>query len=352
MSKDQNPRFGLSGRARLSDVAEAANVSLGSASKALSAPDSVRPKTLERVREAADRLGYFPSHAGRALASRSTRMIGVVMPSIYQPVYARFFHLMQDALLEHDYLALALSYDFDRSREHALIERLVRCGVDAVILIGTDHDPRTIALLEKTGVPYVFSWVSDDNVPAGSAGFSNRIAMHAVVAHLAGLGHKRIVMANGDTRDNERARARLAGVEEAAAAHAMTLVDVLTVPLTIAGGAQGYERLKPVRHGVTALICSADLVAAGALDAALRDGVAVPDELSITGFDAIEMAFLLRPALTTVKVPLDDLVAQTAQSVVAALKKDPLPPGHIFEARLVVGQSTGPARIGNGAALD
>ena len=335
----------VSRRPRLADVARLAGVSIGAASKAMSAPGAVRPRTLAAVQAAVEQLGYIPSDAGRALASRSSRMVGVVMPTLYHPVYATFFHTLQNTLAEQDYLTAALSHDFDREKEIILIERLVRRGVDALILIGTDHDDRTIELLEKMRLPHLFSWSSDEAPPKGAIGFSNQTAMRQLVEHLAGLGHRRVAMINGDIQHNERARWRLKGVRDATDEHGMELVRVATVPLTITGGLEGYREIDPVSNRITALVCSTDLVAAGALHGARQDGVVVPDDMSITGFDDIEIAELLTPALTTVRIPVRELATRTGHAIVAMLRGEHVPPSHVLSTRLIARESSGPARV-------
>jgi LacI family transcriptional regulator len=338
-SSEPRPR-----RVRLADVAEAAGVSLGAASKALSAPHAVRARTREAVQSAAERLGYIPNEAGRMLASRRTRMIGVVMPSLYHPVYAVYFHELQNRLAERHYLAMALSHGFDRAVETDLIARLVRKGVDALVLIGARHDPRTLALVERAEIASIFSWAGDEAPATGAVGFSDRAGMRMVVDHLAALGHRRIAMLNGDARDNERAHWRQRGVEDAAAAHGIDLAEVVTVPLTIQGGRDGLRRIDPARRGITAIVCSTDLLAAGVLHAAGRDGLAVPDALSVTGFDDIELAELLHPALTTLRVPVIELAAMTAELIIAALDGEARGASALLPVRLVVRNSTAAPR--------
>ncbi|WP_122401512.1 LacI family DNA-binding transcriptional regulator [Bradyrhizobium vignae] len=335
----------LASRPRLSDVASVAGVSLGAASKALSAPDAVRPATLRAVRRAVETLGYIPSGAARALASRSTRMVGVVLPTINNPVYATFVHELQKTLARQGLHLLALAHEYDRESEIRLIERLVSRSVDALIMIGTDHDDRTTSLLKKIGMPHIHCWSSDKAPRQGALGFNNQAAMIKVVDHLADLGHKRIAMIGGETWNNERAQWRLRGVQKAAAAHKMDLVKVATVPLTIAGGQIGYDQIDPVRNKITALICGTDLQAAGALHAARAGGVALPDQLSITGFDDIEMAALLSPALTTIRAPIAELAVTTGNAIIGMLQGEGIPKSLSLPTELIVRQSTGRAPV-------
>lgn len=329
-------------RARLSDVAKEAGVSLGAASKALSHPEAVRAKTLTAVRAAVEKLGYVPSDAARALASRSTRMIGIVLPTINNPVYAAFTHDVQKLLVNAGYVLLALAHEYDREREVALIERLVQRRVDALILIGSDHAQRTIDLLAGMQVPYLFAWAADSLSSSGAIGFSNQAAMTDVAEHLASLGHGTIAVLTGETGTNERARWRLAAIEAAATRLGLSIAAVETVPLTIAGGRDGFRRLAPLERGATALVCTTDIVAAGALAAAREDGIRVPEQISITGFDDIDLAEILTPALTTIRAPIADMARTVSERITRMLAGDMSFPSITLPTSLVIRDSTGP----------
>jgi len=327
-------------RPTLSDVAKVAGVSIGSASKALSDPAAVRAKTLSAVRMAADALGYIPNDSGRALATRRSLMVGVVLPTIDNPVYAAFVHALQKALIAHGYQLVALAHEYDRVAEDASIARLVRRGVDAVILIGTDHGTATTNLLERTRTPHLFCWSSDEAPPHRAIGFSNRAAMAAIVGHLVELGHRRIAVLGGEIKHNERARARLAGVGDAVVDG--MLAAAVTVPLTIAGGRAGFAQVRAAAPDATALVCMTDTIAAGALAAAREAGVRVPADMSITGFDDIDLAAVVSPGLTTVRVPIADLAAHTGAAIVAMLAGGAAPRSLVLPTQLVIRASTAP----------
>lgn len=339
----KSPKHNSPRRARLSDVAKEAGVSLGAASKALSHPTEVRAKTLAAVRAAVEKLGYIPSDAARALASRSTRMVGIVLPTINNPVYAAFVHDVQKLLVDAGYLLLALAHEYDRDREIALIESLVQRRVDALILVGRDHSPRTIDLLATMRVPHLFAWTADDPAPQAVIGFSNRLAMAAIADHLATLGHRTIAVLTGETETNERARWRLAGIEEAAARRGMRIAAVETVALSVAGGREGLHRLAPLEQGITAVVCATDIVAAGALAAARDLAIDIPGELSITGFDDIDMAEILTPALTTVRAPIADMARAIGERVPLMLAGGSDFPSLTLPTSLMIRDSTGPA---------
>jgi len=333
------------GRVRLSDVAELAGVSLGSASRALSVPDLVKPVTLKRVREAAERLGYVPDGAARALVMGRSETIGVVLPTINNPIYSDFVHALQKRLSDDGYQLLISAHEYDRVAEKRQIERLLLRGVDGLVLVGSEHDAETLARLQRAAVPVLFAWSIDDTQRRTGVGFSNRLAIQPIVRHLLDLGHRRFAVLSGDPADNERARSRLEGIREALAAAEVELPEAAIVigPFTIEAGRAGLRRVRQSHPAATALICTTDLIAAGALAEARAMGIAVPDQLSITGFDDIELAALLTPALTPVHVPTDALGDLAADRMLAALKSGEALRSAEVATQLVIRASSGPA---------
>lgn len=337
-------------RPRLADVARLAEVSLGSASRALSTPQAVKPQTLQRVRAAAERLGYVPDGAARALAMGCSRTIGVVLPTINNPVYSDFVHALQKRLAASGYYLLISAHEYDREQERAQIEHLLQRGVDGLILVGTEQDPAVLARLEHVGRPYLFTWSADEAQGRASIGFSNRRAMQPVVRHLLELGHRRFAVLSGDPARNERARGRLAGIHETLAAAGIELPPqrVITVPFTIEGGRAGFRQALALSPRPTALVCTTDLLAAGALAEARDAGMAVPRRLSVTGVDDIQFAALLSPPLTTVHVPTGEIGRRAADSLLAALQRGAAAESAEVETRLVLRSSTAAAPGRNG----
>lgn len=333
-------------RARLLDVARLAGVSLGSASRALSDPEAVRPATLAAVRAAADQLAYIPDGTARALAMRRSQMIGVVLPTISNPVYAAFVHALQRSLIAEGYHLVVLAHEYDPVAEIIFIERLVQRGIDGLVLVGTDHDPRVAQLLARTRLPHVFSWSTDEAIAQECVGFSNRGAMQEMVRHLLELGHRRFAVISGATDNNERARARLKGVYEALylAGIEFSADNVIFGDFTVEGGRTGVRRALLLDPAPTAVICTTDVVAAGALVEVVERGLRVPQDLSITGFDDIEMASLLCPPLTTVHAPIEEMGESVGRYILKKIRSgEPLASIDIPTSLMVRG-SSGPPR--------
>jgi len=183
-------------------------------------------------------------------------------------------------------------------------------GVDGLVLIGEARKPEIYRMLTQRGVPFVIVWLWREETPWPCIGFDNRAASRAMTEHVLALGHRRIAMIAGVTRGNDRAAERVVGVREALATRGLPLdsTTLIEAEYTLDAGAAAARHLlghrgAPTRDRPTALICGNDVLAGGALGAARDLGLDVPRDLSVTGFDNIELAEVVTPALTTVHVP-------------------------------------------------
>ncbi len=329
---------------RLADVARAAGVSLATASRALSEPDMVREDTRSRVQEAVAMLGYVPHGAARALATRRTRTIGAVFPPVDNPIFAGATHALAQELAGAGYTLLLASHDYDADAELAATRALVERGADGMVLVGLDHRPETLALLERAGVPYEITWALDPGAMIHCVGISHRSASIRVTQHLLDLGHREIAVIAGDTRGNDRARERLAGVKDALAARGLRLPArrVIEMPFSVANGRKGFATLLKRAPGFTAVIGGNDPLAIGAFLEAQARGIDVPGRLSITGFDDIELAGELPPGLTTVRVPSAEIGREAGKRLLARLAGKAVPVIREMAAPLIVRGTTGP----------
>ena len=324
-------------RSTLSDVARLAGVSLGSASRVLSDPEQVKPITRERVLAAVEQLGYVRNGAAQALASRKTRTIAAVFPTLDNPIYATSTQSLQQTLWPLGYQVLIASHEYRPARESEIVRAIVERGVDGIVLVGTDHPESVFSLVRQYGLPYVLTWSRDESHYEHCVGFSNVDAAYRMARHVVALGHREIALCGGSTAGNERARGRLAGTRAALREAGLTLRPEWTIeqPFTFEGGRQVVRQLWRGTQRPTALICGTDLQAIGAMDECRRLDIAVPDQLSITGFDDIELAAIATPPLTSVRVPSFDIGVLAARRVVALIEGQATDPDMALDAPLV-----------------
>jgi LacI family transcriptional regulator len=325
----------------LSDVARMAGVSLATASRALSEPELVHPETRERVRAAVGKLGYVPHGAARALASRRSRTVGAVIPTLDNPIFASSIQAMQHRLGRDGYTLLLGSHEYDLAAEAAVVSALVERGVDGIVLVGKDHDPSVYRLLDKVELPYELTWTLDEGGFHHCLGFSNRAAAAQVALHLLQLGHRRVAMVTGHVQSNDRARERVAGVRDTLEANGLSLVRLVETQFSIRHGRDALSAILEKRDGISAVVCGNDILAVGVLVEAAARAIPVPGELSVTGFDDIDLAREWTPALTTVRLPVAEIGQRAAERMLAQLDGTPIPRTEKVDVELVVRASTG-----------
>ena len=332
--------------ARLEDVARAAGVSLATASRALGPSERVLAETRERVRRAAAMLGYVPHGAARALASRRSRTVGAVLPTVDNPIFASATQSLARELARASYTLLLASDEYDPRMELAATRALIERGVDGLVLVGLDHPPELFHAIGQASVPYELLWTLDRGRFHHCIGFDNREASGRCARHLLELGHRRFAVLSGELEHNDRARDRVAGVRDALASRGVKLAAerVVETPFSLRGGRQGLRALwqRLGREGFTALVCGNDLIALGALIECAAQGVRVPRDLSVVGFDDIELSSEFTPALTTIHVPSGDIGRIAAERLLARLEGKRVPRVHAIDVELVVRESTGP----------
>jgi LacI family transcriptional regulator len=334
---------GSNGRAaKLSDVAELAQVSTATVSRALTCPGKVKPATAARIRQAVQALGYVAHGAARALASKRTHTIGAVIPTLDNAIFANTAHALQKTLDEAGYTLLIASHEFDAEVEARVTQALVERGVDGLVLLGATHHPSVLRMLDTQQIPYVLTWALDAAGRHPCVGFDNRAAAIRIANHLLELGHRDFAMISGITQGNERASERLEGVRQALSARGLSLAPgrVVEKPYTLSAGREGLREVLRGAQRPTAVVCGNDVLAIGALAECHAQGIAVPREISVTGFDDLEMAAVVTPALTTVHFPTAELGTYAAQHLLARLAGKPFAARTELPVDLVVRAST------------
>jgi LacI family transcriptional regulator len=291
-------------RPTLDDVARAADVSTATVSRCLNEPAMVVPATRERVMQAIEDLGYTPNFGGRALASRRTNTVGAVIPTMDNDIFARGLQSFQEALADAGVTLLVASSGYDMEREAQQIRTLVARGADGLFLIGSARPASTYDYLRRRGIPYVLVWnlgTSSDHF----IGFDNEEAAADLTRRIIELGHRRLGMIAGITYMNDRAADRVAGVRKAMrqAGIEPAKLKLVEAPYTYEDGSKAFEQLMSASPRPTVVICGNDVIAVGAINRAKSLGLRVPQDVSITGFDDIDIAMFVEPALTTVHVP-------------------------------------------------
>ncbi|MDJ0943959.1 MAG: LacI family DNA-binding transcriptional regulator [Kiloniellales bacterium] len=327
------------------EVARAAGVSIATVSRAFNRPEAVNAETRERVLAAAQRLTYIPDGAARSLSSQKSFRVGVVIPTMDDSIFARFVEALQQRLGTIGY-ALLIGVDrFNAEQELIEVRNLLESGVDAVVLCGAQRSQETYELLETRALPYLITHVHAEDPTQISVGYDNREGAAMATHYLADLGHERIGVMDYPPERNDRAGLRIAGVVEALAERGLTLPPERRIerPFSIEEGRIGLRQLLAQDPRPTAVFCGNDILAVGALFEAQAQGLRVPEELSIVGYDNLELTAQVAPALTTVHVPTGEMGARAAEVLSLILSHKSVPRRTRIGTSLIIRKTTGPA---------
>jgi len=317
------------------DVAELAGVSTATVSRVINGSSDVKQPVRQRVQDAIERLQYLPHAGARALATRRSGTVGAIIPTLSNAIFAEGINAFERASQELGYsLILAVSHQ-DLQLEDKLVKNMIERGVEGLLLVGNEHNEHTLSLLAQSSVRHVCTWAYDATASAPNIGFDNALAMHDVVDHLVGLGHRQIGMLAGLTQFNDRALKRLDGTRQRLLHHGLNLPPerIVEVPYSISESREALAGL--LSTGITALVCGNDVIAYGALLEAQKMQVSVPDELSIVGFDDLSLSAELNPPLTTVHVGATAMGDASAKALIQAVQQSSAIASQCLPTRLV-----------------
>lgn len=335
-------------RGGIRDVARQAGVSIATVSRTFNRPHTVSEATRDRVLSAARLLYYIPDSAARALSSQRSQRIGALIPTVDDAIFARFVASLQRCLGDAGFGLVVGIHEFDDIQEQQEVRGLIEGGVDGVILCGERRDPAIYELLKARNLPYVITNIFTPDGPHASVGYDNVEGARAAVAHLLDLGHRQIGVLDYPGNRNDRAVLRKQGVAKAFTERGLDFDDVRHIerPYGIDDGRIGLRTLLDTVPGLTAVFCGNDVLATGVLFEAQSLGLRVPEQLSIVGFDDLELSAHLTPPLTTVRVESDKMGTRAAEMLLHKLEGKPVPHAIKIDANLIVRSSTAPVSAG------
>lgn len=331
----------------LKDVAVAAGVHISTASRALDERTSalVNPGTVERVRQAADQLGYRVNGMARALRRRRTLIVGMVVPDITSPVFPAVVRGAEDVLSQLGFSLLLSSTDGDPAKARAQITAMLESRADGLLLGTARREDPLVDEFAAVGTPIVLvnRMMDRGGMPAVVA--DDYYGIQAAAEHLGQLGHREIGFVGGPL-SLSTASQRLAGFEQAVKRFGLTAGGVIEAAgFNEDAGLQAGEQLLDGHPGTTAIVAANDLLAIGVIDAVTQRGLSCPKDVSVVGFNDIRYARRLQPPLTTIRIPHYDVGRRAAELLLALVDNPGRSPETVMLAgELVVRGSTGRPR--------
>ncbi len=332
-------------RITIREIAHEAKVSTATVSRALNAPEKVAEETRQAVMAVIERHHFVMDGVAMSLASRRTRTIGLIIPTITNSIYASSTQAIQQCAQASGYAVLVGVSEFDAGQEASLIRRLLERRVDGLILTGTTRASALYETLKRNGLPFILTWQPSEESELPSVAFDNFAAARLAMDHLIRLGHRRIGLICGRSEANDRALARRLAYEAAMRGLGVAEAEWLIFErdFEFIEGRTAMHRMLDHRLPPTAVFCANDIQAIGALSECQARGVKVPDEMSLIGFDDLPISQYLSPQLTSIRVPASQMGYLAAEKLLAWIASGEAPESEVLPVTLVERDTTGPA---------
>ncbi|NDY93631.1 LacI family DNA-binding transcriptional regulator [Ideonella livida] len=303
----------------LHDVAQAAGVSLITASRALGNPQLVSERTRAKVAQAVQATGYVPNLLAGGLKSRRSMAVGALVPFVAVPQFLPMVQVLTEQLDAAGYQLILGQTGYDHAREAALLDTFMGRRVDGMVVAGLLAATPALERLRRSGIPVVETWDLTERPVDMLAGFSHGAVGSAVAGYFLARGWREVAVASGD---DERAARRLAGFEAAMGRKVPTAL--VKAPSNLALGRAALADLLARGPVPRAVFCSSDGLAQGVLTEALARGLRVPQDLAVVGFGGADFAAHLEPGLTTVQIDATAIGRHAASLLLARCRGEPV----------------------------
>ena len=333
------------GRVTIRDVAEQAGVSLGTASNVLNRPDRVQPQTRERVLAVIERLGFVRSSAAHQMRSGNSRCFGAVVIDAANPFSTEMVRGVEDAVHEQGSAVMVCSTDGSPDREARYLQLLEEQRVQGIVITPATRSIRHLQTLRDRGTLVVLLDRKSGDGKLCSVSVDHARGGELAASHLFDRGHRRIAFINGPLHLSQCAERRRGMRRAARSGHLdadESIIEYTIDPITAFEQAESIvDEILDLPDRPTAIVCVNDRVAFTVLGALEQRRVRVPRDISVVGYDDVDFAAMLSPALTSIRQPKYELGRAAAQLLIAETVDPKHRHGDIrFEPELVERQST------------
>lgn len=331
----------------IQQVAKHAGVSTATVSRVLNGSPKVRKETSERVRRVIDELNYVPNTSARSLRIGRSQLFGLIVSDIKNPFFPDLIDQFESLAASRGIDVIFTHTNYDSERLATCIRRLVERNVDGIAIMTSEVDEQALRISTQGNVPVVLL-----NQPSLRESYSTVLVDYTrgyreAVEHLKKLGHKNIVFLTGPTELGS-VRRRQKAFETAAKRSGISVRDkqLLVGDMRVEGGRTAMEGLLQRKPRPTAVVAANDLMAVGAMQAALAAGLRVPEDISIIGFDDLPIATIMHPQLTTIHLSRHEIAGEAFEQLLQLHQtegRNAQRPERKVHPRLIVRESTGPA---------
>jgi LacI family transcriptional regulator len=332
--------------ATILDVAKLAHVSTATVSHVINNTRKVNPDTAARVEKAIQELHFQPNQQARGLKTGKSRLIGVLNYYTVDDYFAEILCRLETAACKAGYNVLLRHPLHDDQRKESDLNNWINQNIDGLIVNSPEVDEEFTSLLENIHCPCVILLIEDVENNCDTIQIDDYEISKNAVQYLIGLGHKQIALISGYSNEKHSASKRQLGYEKALVEANLPILPEYSVNTnySIEEGYQQCINLMKLAHPPTAILTYSDLLAIGAMRAAKDLNIAIPEELSIIGFDDIALASYTTPRLTTIHQDKELIGALAVNQIIKHIETPDLPPEKIIlPTHLVIRESTGPA---------
>lgn len=326
----------------IQEVARRAQVSTATVSRTINGSDKVKAKTAERVRRAIEALNYFPNTNARALGSGRSRLYGLIISDITNPFFPELVKSFEDTAVLHGLEVIVSNTSYKADRAELCVQRMLERKVDGVAIMTSELEPQLLERLKNNGIPLVFLDTGTVGADTSNVLVNYSKGIDEAVDHLVALGHERIGFISGPML-LPSARTRREAFLESLRRAGISLRKELIVEGNhrIDGGRMAMEELLQLTALPTAILASNDLTAIGAIGSIHQHGLRVPRDISVIGFDDIEISAALYPPLTTVRLSRSHIADRAFHALFSA-NREPGSRGaeYIVQPELVIRDTT------------
>lgn len=289
------------------DIAREANVSPVTVSRYFNSPELLKTTTRERINKTIKLHNYIPNMYASALTTKQTMTIGLIIPTVQSSIHAALIESIQELAQNSGYSILIGNTNYSCKTEINLLETFLKRRVSGIIYAGNKNKESFNMLKNAIAhqIPSVMVWENIDDEEIISIGINNYESGYMGTKYLIDLGHINIAMLIGPYKVMNRLEERLRGYKQCLLDHNLPIRDdyIISSAHSIKEGAEGFKQLITEHNDLTAIFAASDVLAFGALYQAKQEGISIPDDISIIGFDDIEFASFSDPTLTTIHVP-------------------------------------------------
>ncbi len=321
---------------------------MATVSRCINTPDLVQPETREKVAQAMEALSYRYNSLARSFVTQRSKTLGVIVPTITNPVFAESLRGIQDYATPLGYHVIIGNTDYNGDKEEHLLRNLRERQVEGIVLTSSDLSNKALEEIRKEQFPCVLLYSRITSGPLSAVGVDNIVGGRMATSFLLQQGHTRIAMLAGDFALSDRSLHRFQGYRDVLENEGPGFAPELVVQTTfsLAECRQAVTKIMAARPAPTALFCSNDLLAVGAMAGLKALGLRTPADVSVVGFDDTSMSAHVSPALTTVRQPLYDMGLRSAALLIDMLEGNLKTPVYeLLPLRMIVRESVAPKTL-------